>query len=315
MTWMLVAALLLFMPVFGYAQNLNAGFVQGIWYSHSPFFAGDIIRIYTAIQNNSGFDIRGTVEFIANGSPLGQSSFSVVNGRIAETWADWNVAQGTNIVGARVTEAMKLEIGKEPVPITLQHTSLGAHEIFVDEDTDKDAIGNNEDLDDDNDGLSDIQEHALGTNPLKQDSDNDGFSDKQERDAGTDPLVYTPKNTSITNTTAQHQPDTSKYPEPTKHLAQQLTEKTLEEHIPAIEEYIDSFMQSATENMEKRQRNLQEKEQAIVRRNPKESLSIPEQGLNIALLVGLYALPKWKIMLILAAALAIVYTLRRLIFR
>jgi peptidyl-prolyl cis-trans isomerase B (cyclophilin B) len=42
--------------------------------------------------------------------------------------------------------------------------------------------------DTDGDGLTDLEEYNLGTNPNKPDTDGDGFSDKQEVDADTDPL-------------------------------------------------------------------------------------------------------------------------------
>jgi hypothetical protein len=72
----------------------------------------------------------------------------------------------------------------------------------IDPDKDKDGIldewelrngMNPEDPDDggldyDEDGLINIQEFTLGTNPLSKDSDNDGISDKEELDKGTDPL-------------------------------------------------------------------------------------------------------------------------------
>jgi hypothetical protein len=44
-------------------------------------------------------------------------------------------------------------------------------------DTDADGIGNNADIDDDNDGVLDTEELALGTNPLLQDTDGDTFDD------------------------------------------------------------------------------------------------------------------------------------------
>jgi hypothetical protein len=56
-------------------------------------------------------------------------------------------------------------------------------------DSDTDGIGNNADLDDDNDGLTDMQESELGTDPLSRDTDGDGWSDKEEIDEGTDPLA------------------------------------------------------------------------------------------------------------------------------
>ena len=47
-------------------------------------------------------------------------------------------------------------------------------------DTDGDAIGNNADLDDDNDGLADVDEVTLGTDPLLSDSDGDGVDDPSD---------------------------------------------------------------------------------------------------------------------------------------
>ena len=56
-------------------------------------------------------------------------------------------------------------------------------------DSDTDGIGNNTDLDDDNDGLTDVQEGELGTDPLSRDTDRDGWIDKEEVEEGTDPLA------------------------------------------------------------------------------------------------------------------------------
>jgi hypothetical protein len=47
-------------------------------------------------------------------------------------------------------------------------------------DTDHDGLGNNADPDDDNDGLSDVQETNLGTDPLSRDSDGDGIVDGRD---------------------------------------------------------------------------------------------------------------------------------------
>jgi hypothetical protein len=56
-------------------------------------------------------------------------------------------------------------------------------------DTDGDALGDVCDPDDDNDGLTDVQEVALGTNPLLADSDADGAGDAVEVNTlGTNPL-------------------------------------------------------------------------------------------------------------------------------
>jgi len=49
------------------------------------------------------------------------------------------------------------------------------------QDLDGDDIGDNEDTDDDNDGLSDVKEHALGTNPYYWDSDGDWRGDDWDK--------------------------------------------------------------------------------------------------------------------------------------
>lgn len=56
-------------------------------------------------------------------------------------------------------------------------------------DTDGDGEGDACDSDDDNDGLTDEEEAAIGTDPLNPDSDGDGISDGDEVDAGTNPLI------------------------------------------------------------------------------------------------------------------------------
>lgn len=56
-------------------------------------------------------------------------------------------------------------------------------------DTDGDQDPNVTDPDDDDDGLTDEEEHALGTSILAEDTDGDGFSDFEEVEAGTYPLL------------------------------------------------------------------------------------------------------------------------------
>ena len=149
----IISLLFFFLPITISAQTLNAGFVQGVWYSKSPFFAGETIRIYTAVQNNSGFDITGTIEFVMNGTAIGETGFSAIDGRIVEVWKDWEVTKGDHAIGASIKEAFKVEIGKEPEGISLEGGTLGASQVFADQDTDQD-------------GISDAVEIDEHTNPL-----------------------------------------------------------------------------------------------------------------------------------------------------
>ncbi|MEA2112895.1 MAG: hypothetical protein U9P50_02895 [Patescibacteria group bacterium] len=171
--------------------NFNAGFVDGLWYSKTPFFAGEEIRIYTVIQNQSGFDIIGTVKFFNDDKLLSQSDFSIVDGRLIEKWADWKPSQGQHDISVKLSNTKKIEIGKNPEPIELAaYTSIvETHEIDL--DTDGDGVGNKDDLDDDNDGISDIEEKEAGTNSLvfdkpvvveEEEGDTKGTKDYQTKD-------------------------------------------------------------------------------------------------------------------------------------
>ena len=55
-------------------------------------------------------------------------------------------------------------------------------------DSDGDGVNNTVDTDDDNDGLSDIEEQLLGTSRVDSDSDDDGVTDGQEISDGSNPL-------------------------------------------------------------------------------------------------------------------------------
>ena len=168
---MLLLLLLLFPFSASAEDQLNAGVVRGIWYSKFPFFAGETVRIYTAIQNNSGFDVKGKVQFLRNGESLEETPFSALKGGLVQVWADWEATEGTSNISARIVEAIP------PVPNSF---ATAQHEVFVDMDTDNDNLGNLQDLDDDNDGLTDEKELVLGTDPLNPDTDLDGIKDSED---------------------------------------------------------------------------------------------------------------------------------------
>ena len=289
---------------FVFAQELNAGFVQGVWYSKTPFFAGETIRMYTAIQNNSGFDIQGTVEFLVNGTAVGESSFSAINGRIVEVWSDWNVTKGNHSIGASIKEAFKVEIGKAPEIISLNTDVLKIDEVFADEDTDKDGIGNLLDPDDDNDFLLDTIEEALGTDPLNPDSDGDGISDGEEIELGTDPLKKNIDEVKITKDESPLQLKTS--------VVTQIAKKVTQEYIPSAVKQIDSLAKNTAEKLKTKKDQLQAKKEALALKEDPEELSTTEQSLDFLLAAAITALPQWQIGLFMFFAIAAALLLRRL---
>ena len=58
---------------------------------------------------------------------------------------------------------------------------------FEDTDSDRDGLGDYMDIDDDNDGVTDIEELSRRTDPKNADSDGDGLTDFEEVTLGTDP--------------------------------------------------------------------------------------------------------------------------------
>lgn len=61
--------------------------------------------------------------------------------------------------------------------------------VAMSPDTDNDGLKNNCDSDDDNDGLTDTEETAKGTDPLNPDTDGDGSNDGEEVSKGSNPLI------------------------------------------------------------------------------------------------------------------------------
>jgi len=311
----LLFLLLCFAPGFALSADLNAGFVQGLWYSKTPFFAGETVRIYTAIQNNSGFDIQGTVEFLLNGAVTGKSNFSAVQGRIVDVWTDWKVSQGNQELSAKIVQAFKLEIGKDPEPIVLANAVLGTSQVFVDLDTDKDGLGNTEDPDDDNDLLSDAAEKELGTNPLEADSDQDGVPDGKEVSLATNPLNQDTDNDGKndgqelregTNPLVAQQKTTQQEPRKQQGTVQELTKKLTQEYLPTLEQRIDEIAKTTTEQLQKQRETLSQK------KGDAGTLGVQEQAFDMLLAAAIVGLDQWQLALFLAFGIIVALVLRRL---
>lgn len=165
--WRVLLLTILFTPILTHASN--AGIVRGLWYSEEVFFTGEPVRIYVAVRNNTGADLSGTVEFFVNDEKIERKNIDALDGRIVESWADWNPKYGTSTITATLsrTELSTTASGTKAVEVI---SALAEDEIFVDQDTDKDDIGNLTDPDDDNDGISDSEEIENETDPLDPNS-------------------------------------------------------------------------------------------------------------------------------------------------
>jgi hypothetical protein len=147
------------------AQSSNAGIVQGLWYSQEKVFAGEKVRIYVAIRNNTGGDLKGIVEFFDGEKKLERQNVQALSGRIIESWTDWTPTYGSHNLKATIIRTELSRVGSSTKEIVVS-SALAEDTLFVDYDTDKDGIGNTEDVNDDNDTFTDAEEKQNGTDPL-----------------------------------------------------------------------------------------------------------------------------------------------------
>ena len=177
--------------VFAQEQFFNLGFLKDtIWFSKDPFFHGENVRIYSAVFNSSANDLKGSVNFSINNSSIGTADFTALKeGGVGIVWADWDAKEGEHSFSAKITTAKLALQGGPEQEIEVSNDTAKATARIVDIDTDKDQIGDREDADDDNDGISDAREQILGTNPKLADTDGDTIPDNED----TAPLVATKK--------------------------------------------------------------------------------------------------------------------------
>lgn len=187
-------------PFGAHAENVNAGFVQGLWYSKEPVFTAVPTRIYVALRNNTQQDLTATIRFTDNGKRIGSSDVSALSGRLVEAWTDWTPTYGEHKISAEVTDATLHIIGGGTESIDV--TGILAEDVLeVDTDTDGDGIGNAINTDDDGDGIPDTVEKARGSDPLVKDPTT-STTKKTNTSAETKAIqTTTPKETNPTTTT------------------------------------------------------------------------------------------------------------------
>lgn len=157
--------LLILLPSTLYGAELNAGFVQGLWYGNEHVIADTETRIYVAFRNTTSHDLTGTVRFTDNGEPAGTALINALPGRIVEAWIDWIPDYGEHTITASLSDVRINPIGAQTEAAEVENT-ITEGTVFADFDTDHDQIPNTYDPDDDNDSVSDTDEIQGGTNPL-----------------------------------------------------------------------------------------------------------------------------------------------------
>jgi len=162
------------------AEAVNAGIVNGVWFSKVPFFSGDKVTIYTAFQNQSTNDLEGVIRFLDNESLIEEKPFEAKQGEFITRSTVWTVTYGDHTFKVIIKDLKKSDGTPVEQASGVTSGTTETKAFFADNDTDHDGIGDSTDPDDDNDGLSDVEEAKLGTNPKSRDSDNDGIDDKED---------------------------------------------------------------------------------------------------------------------------------------
>jgi len=93
-----------FAPFFSYAA-LNAGVVNGVWFSNPNPEEGEEVLMFTAVQNMSGETVSGTVAFLVNEKIVGSDTFTVFNNQVIPVSVPYIFEDGAHEVSAYITSS------------------------------------------------------------------------------------------------------------------------------------------------------------------------------------------------------------------
>ncbi|MBI2637039.1 MAG: PKD domain-containing protein [Parcubacteria group bacterium] len=165
-----VASLLLLAPAAASAADLAVP-KENVYFSNAKPLAGEIVRIYATVRNQSQNDSRAQVRFSVDGAPVGEAQpVSVLAQQKSTVFTDWQPKEGYYTVTVSV-------FGGSPTDENSENDTAEITNFLVDLDTDGDGTFDTVDMDDDNDGVEDGLERVKGSNPLKADTDGDGVPD------------------------------------------------------------------------------------------------------------------------------------------
>lgn len=137
-----------------------------LWLDATQVLEGEDVRVSTVVMKKDAERASGTVDFYAGGIVVGSADFSLsetIGGAVVGV--SFSPKPGTYAISAKITKVTVVRDGKEQV-IAVAEEIKSKETLRVALDTDRDAIPNETDTDDDGDGVSDANEVKTGTNPL-----------------------------------------------------------------------------------------------------------------------------------------------------
>lgn len=180
------AITLLFIALFPAAPLFAATAPAGVpkdalWFSKEPFFAGETITVFTVVYNSTDYRLSGTMELRDGTTTISKKDFIVDTlGASQIVSFPLAVTAGNHLFTVVITQNELRKEGGAVLTDSLAETKTSGTKRYADLDTDHDAIGNIVDTDDDGDGLSDVEEKKLKTDPLNSDTDGDGIPDNKD---------------------------------------------------------------------------------------------------------------------------------------
>lgn len=74
-----------------------------IWFSQYPVYAGDKVKIYTALYNNSEYNISGELHFFNNKEFIDKTNFELpANSGNNDVWINWTALKGDIEIGVEI---------------------------------------------------------------------------------------------------------------------------------------------------------------------------------------------------------------------
>src|SRR3989344_4750443 len=138
----LLVLLFIFLPVFSFAQTIEAGFPsQSVCVSNAKPTAGDTVEIFTVVYNGSDQKLGGTVVFTVDGERVGAKEFELAEGTSALVSVAWKASAGEHRVAAALedtsrelaqkeTAAITITVAEPPPPPPLVNAAVTASEVL-----------------------------------------------------------------------------------------------------------------------------------------------------------------------------------------
>lgn len=181
--FLVLGGLLLASPAFAALHDLQIG-SEDITLDPVNPIAKQQVRIYATVHNVGTSDTEAAIEFYDGDRKIGSKAVSVrAGGRPDEMWMLWTpMSEGNHLLRVRL-------VSDSDTPDENADNNIVTLDTYADVDTDGDGVPNRIDLDDDNDGVLDVNDQFPLDPTRSKDTDGDGIDDRVDSDIDNDGLT------------------------------------------------------------------------------------------------------------------------------